>query len=286
MSTMTTNIGLTKPELTDPADITAFNANWDTIDTEFGKLNGRIISLESANGVTYTASDDAIPQLSVGLTIVGQIKTNSTSTAPTLNLNNFGAKTIRQPLSTNTGASTAGLASNWLARNSLVLLTFNGTYWIAMSFQRTSASNLYGAVPIANGGTGATTAEEALTNLGNGATIVTSKNIATHAPGYKGIRREFNYIRDISEDGISYNGNKALFYIVEIERDGVYHTLVFDYFSISSNGNSKTFMVGGNNALGSFGVNITIVGTTVTASIGVYSEQDGIPVITRFTGYY
>ena len=31
MSTTTTNLGLIKPELADPADITAFNANWDKI---------------------------------------------------------------------------------------------------------------------------------------------------------------------------------------------------------------------------------------------------------------
>lgn len=34
MSTTTTNYGLVKPELTDAADITAMNGNWDTIDAE------------------------------------------------------------------------------------------------------------------------------------------------------------------------------------------------------------------------------------------------------------
>lgn len=32
MSTTTTNYGLVKPELTDPADITAMNGNWDKLD--------------------------------------------------------------------------------------------------------------------------------------------------------------------------------------------------------------------------------------------------------------
>ncbi len=32
MSTLTPNLGLIKPELTDAADITAMNANWDKID--------------------------------------------------------------------------------------------------------------------------------------------------------------------------------------------------------------------------------------------------------------
>lgn len=38
MSTTTTNLGLTKPELTDVADITAMNSNWDKIDTAIGNL--------------------------------------------------------------------------------------------------------------------------------------------------------------------------------------------------------------------------------------------------------
>lgn len=32
MSTTTTNYGLVKPQLTDPADITALNGNWDKLD--------------------------------------------------------------------------------------------------------------------------------------------------------------------------------------------------------------------------------------------------------------
>ena len=34
MSTTTTNYELVKPALTDAADITAMNSNWDTIDTK------------------------------------------------------------------------------------------------------------------------------------------------------------------------------------------------------------------------------------------------------------
>lgn len=37
MSKTTTNLGLIKTELTDPADITAFNTNWDIIDQELSK---------------------------------------------------------------------------------------------------------------------------------------------------------------------------------------------------------------------------------------------------------
>ena len=39
MSTTTTNLGLVKPEMTDAADITAMNGNWDKLDTQISNLN-------------------------------------------------------------------------------------------------------------------------------------------------------------------------------------------------------------------------------------------------------
>jgi hypothetical protein len=39
MSKTTTNYGLFKPELSDPADITKMNPNWDTIDAELNRLD-------------------------------------------------------------------------------------------------------------------------------------------------------------------------------------------------------------------------------------------------------
>jgi hypothetical protein len=37
LSTTTPNLGLIKPELTDPANITVMNENWDKIDNELKK---------------------------------------------------------------------------------------------------------------------------------------------------------------------------------------------------------------------------------------------------------
>ena len=44
-------------------------------------------------------------------------------------------------------------------------MTYDGTYWIA-DLDRPNATDIYGTVPVANGGTGATTADGALTALG------------------------------------------------------------------------------------------------------------------------
>ena len=42
MSTITTNLGLIKPELTDAADITAMNENWDKIDEQLSNIDDTI----------------------------------------------------------------------------------------------------------------------------------------------------------------------------------------------------------------------------------------------------
>ena len=42
MSTTTTNLGLIKPELTDVADITMMNTNWDKIDTKIKEMEDNI----------------------------------------------------------------------------------------------------------------------------------------------------------------------------------------------------------------------------------------------------
>lgn len=61
MSKTTTNYGLIKPELTDAADITAMNKNWDTIDTKIAELSGielRVSDLEwiTLGSVSYSNS--------------------------------------------------------------------------------------------------------------------------------------------------------------------------------------------------------------------------------------
>lgn len=62
MSTTTTNLGLIKPELTDAADITAMNQNWDRLDelsaNDFGavpttrKINNKALSTDVTLGAT------------------------------------------------------------------------------------------------------------------------------------------------------------------------------------------------------------------------------------------
>lgn len=124
-----------------------------------------ICTATSDDGITYTATVPGVTSLYAGLKVCIKFAKNSTSVTPKLNVNGLGAKNIRQPLSTNNAATAPGPNANWLTTSCPVVLTYNGSMW-KTDFQRPDANNLYGTAGIANGGTGATTAEAARTNLG------------------------------------------------------------------------------------------------------------------------
>lgn len=131
---------------------------------------GNPIVTTSGDGAAYTATIDGITALTNGMKITIIPHAVSTTTTPTLNVNGLGAKYIRMPVAYNTGASTGGAIAAWLTKSRPVTLQYNGTYWLTVDLPRPSALYLNGVVPIANGGTGADTAEGALTNLGVTAT--------------------------------------------------------------------------------------------------------------------
>lgn len=70
MSTTTTNLGLVKPELTDPADITMMNQNWDKIDEEIKNLEiaGSKFNPEDYNWKSYNSLDQISDTLTINST--------------------------------------------------------------------------------------------------------------------------------------------------------------------------------------------------------------------------
>ena len=119
----------------------------------------------SGTGAAYTATVEGITALTAGVSFTMIPNVVSTSTAPTLNVNGLGAKTIRRRVSSATTSTTAGYAAAWLAANKPIKVEYDGVFWIA-DLPAQNASDLYGTVPISKGGTGATTAAAALENLG------------------------------------------------------------------------------------------------------------------------
>lgn len=131
----------------------------------------------SGTGSAYTATVSGITALSAGVTFIMIPNTVSTVIAPTLNVNDLGAKTIRRRLSTKTGTTVAGSTTDWLTANKPVRVTYDGTHWVIDS-NRPSASDIYGTIPISSGGTGAATASRARISLGAMADVaVTSDDV-------------------------------------------------------------------------------------------------------------
>lgn len=129
-----------------------------------------IYTAVSDDGVTYTLTVPGVESLYTGLSLMVLFERSSATTAPSLNLNGLGAKSVRRRLSNISTSPQQGYSSNWLYKNKPFRLLYDGSYWIVDGLPKPSVSDLYGTVSIAKGGTGATTAEEALENLGAAST--------------------------------------------------------------------------------------------------------------------
>lgn len=119
----------------------------------------------SGDGATYTATIDGITELTVGISFIMLPHVVSTTTMPTLNVNDLGTKYIRRRLSTTTGTTVVGSSESWITANKPIRVIYDGTYWV-VDLVRPGASDIYGVLPIASGGTGGTSVETALENLG------------------------------------------------------------------------------------------------------------------------
>lgn len=145
----------------------------------------------TGNGSAYAVSIEGVNALTAGISFIMIPHVESTTTEPTINVNGLGAAGIRRRLSADVNTIYAGPTNGWLKAGKPIRLTYDGSFWIA-DLLRPSATDLAGIVPIANGGTGASTAEAARANI---LPPVTSKDKG------KNLR--------VSEDGIWVVGKTA-----------------------------------------------------------------------------
>lgn len=108
------------------------------------------------DGTAYTATVLGIESLTAGISFIMIPHTVSTSVTATLDVNGLGAKTIRRPISANTSTTVAPSDAGWLAADKPIQMTYDGTYWVA-DLPKPYATDIYGTVPVANGGVPACT---------------------------------------------------------------------------------------------------------------------------------
>ena len=132
---------------------------------QIGALSFIPFDMTSTDGVTYTCTVPGISALTVGASFTGLPKKESTSQVVRLNVNGFGSKLLRRRVSVGSATTTTGYDDTWLSANKPIRITYDGLFWVVDMVQA-HASDLMGSVPVAKGGTGATTATQACANLG------------------------------------------------------------------------------------------------------------------------
>lgn len=125
----------------------------------------RIVSAQSADGASYTANVPGVAKLYTGLSLTLIPGKTSETTLPKLNVNGLGDVSIKRRITSNTLTTVQSENENFLVANQPIRIFYNGTCWIA-DMAIPNAVDIYGAVSIENGGTGADNAEEARENLG------------------------------------------------------------------------------------------------------------------------
>lgn len=137
----------------------------------------------AGTGSAYTATVPGITALASGVSFIMVPHVVSSSTTPTLNVNSLGAKNIKRRLSSISTSVQSGYSNTWLAKGTPFRVTYDGTQWIVEGLTKPATADLYGTLSVEKGGTGATSASDARTNLG-----ITPANIgaaaSSHAHSY------------------------------------------------------------------------------------------------------
>lgn len=157
MSTSTTNYNFVKPSINDPADITATNSNWDKIDTTLNGLTLNKFGSLGSNPIKKISDDTVENWIKLGMNGYAYFSTNVLNNQPS----NNGFL-----LHYSEGANASQLFC--VLGNGGKVWYRNGNTsagWTQPFVSLSELTNANGVLPVAKGGTGGTTAEEARTNL-------------------------------------------------------------------------------------------------------------------------
>lgn len=127
------------------------------------KYGDRVVTT-TGTGAAYVAEVEGIASLTAGVSFIMIPHVTPTQVNPTLNVNGLGAKNLRMRVSNSTVTTTPLSTTNLIYMNRPTRVMYDGTQWV-IDIVRPNVTNLYGTVALTQGGTGATTAAAARTNL-------------------------------------------------------------------------------------------------------------------------
>lgn len=157
-------------------DLTALE---DTLRAEIDSAGSGIpIVTTSGTGAAYTATIPGIEALTAGASFIMIPHTESTSTTPTLNVNDLGAKTIKRGYTVASGIYQSGYSPKWLTSQLPILVIYNGSNWIVQGMTQTYTDDLNGTLQVNKGGTGNTTLTAGSFLIGDGTSAVQLKTPA------------------------------------------------------------------------------------------------------------
>ena len=135
--------GITVPtktsDLTNDSDYQTGTQVGNAISAEAGLMVPYGYCTIAAGTVAKTVTvSPAVTALTAGLCIAVKFQYANTATNPTLNVNGLGAKAIKRYGTTAAGTSAA---ANWNA-NSVVILVYDGTYWMLADWNNTTYSGM------------------------------------------------------------------------------------------------------------------------------------------------
>ena len=99
----------------------------------------------SGSGYAYTASVVNFT-LALGTCIILTPHVTSTTTTPTLNVSDTGAKNIRMRLSSSTSSTIPLIRPDFLTADKPVKVVYDGQYWVIDDFVQPDANHLYGTL--------------------------------------------------------------------------------------------------------------------------------------------
>lgn len=135
-----------------PSSHTHTISNVSNLQTELDKKQVKIQPVTTTGtGSAYTANVPHIKALTAGMKFTMVPHVVSADVSPTLNVNNLGAKPIRQRLSNSTLSTAPGATANWLAAGKPVEMMYDGQFWV-VDFVRPNMASAYGSLPVVNGG--------------------------------------------------------------------------------------------------------------------------------------